>query len=56
MTVQENGVIIGWHPVDCAEVTTVLIPSRWSCFAGIFSPRKYEVALGGDPGWMVPES
>jgi len=55
VTVRENGVLIGWHPVDSAEVGTTVVVGRWSALAGIFSPRKYEVIVGRDPEWRDPE-
>ena len=54
--VRENGVIIGWHAVDSAEVTTGIVPGRWSSFAGLFVPRTYEISVGKDPGWKASDS
>lgn len=55
VTVLENGYLIGWHPVDSPQVTTAVVPSRWSHLAGLFVPRRYEVQVGSDPEWMERE-
>lgn len=52
--VRENGVIIGWHPVGDAQVTTGVVLSKWSCIGGLFAKRTIEISVMNDPVWHPP--
>lgn len=53
VTVQENDVWIGWHPVESIDgMSTGLILSRWGALANVIRPRRYEVHVGSDPAWL----
>lgn len=43
--VRENDAIVGWHPVDTAEVTTEIVLGRWTCLAGLVKPPRFEVEI-----------
>lgn len=52
--VREDGVPIGWHPLDSDQATVVIVLGRWSCLAGIIRVPHFEVEFTRDSGWRAP--
>lgn len=52
--IRENGVIIGWHPIDKPESTTTLRVGRWSALVGLLTGRlTFEVTIARDERYVA---